>query len=80
MSDSARLSNTTAAHRISAKLKFGLFQITNYRKDYNPSADFKTYYVLRDNRLVTFREWHQLNRPDFHVSGTKAGCLAFLRR
>jgi len=70
-------SNTTPTSRLSRVLEFGIQQIRNAQsgKFINDAVGI-TYYLLTDGKLVTFRQWYQMNRPNYVVSGTKKGCMA----
>lgn len=71
-------SNTTPASRLSRVLQFGIQQIRNAQSNskFINDAVGITYYLLTDGKLVTFRQWYQMNRPNYVVSGSKKGCLA----
>ncbi len=70
-------SNTTPSRRLSRVLDFGLKQIRNAKSDRIFSEIIgTTYYLLTDGRIVTFREWYQMKKPNYVVSGTKRGCLS----
>lgn len=72
-------SNTTPARRLARVLDFGLKQIQNASSSkFIADAVGITYYLLGDGRIVTFREWYQMNRPNYVVSGTKKGCESHL--
>ncbi len=69
-------SNTRAVFRMQTQLSLGRHQMINYRKELSkPITDTVTYYLLKDGRVVSFREWYQLNQPSYVVSGTKHGCF-----
>jgi len=68
-------SNTTPTNRLSRILDFGLNQIRNTKSEsIFKEALGRTYYLLTDGKIVTFREWYQMQRPGYIVSGTKRGC------
>ena len=74
------MSNTTPKNRLSRVLQFGLKQIQNAQSSkFISDAVGITYYLLTDGRIVTFREWYQMNRPNYVVSGTKKGCQSHLQ-
>lgn len=68
--------STRAVQRLQAQLTLGMYQVVHYRKELaERRTNDTTYYLLRDGRVLPFREWYQLNRPEYVVSGSRQGCL-----
>lgn len=73
--------STRAVQKLQNLLTLGMYQAEHYRKEYTESKTLcTTHYLLKDGSIVTYREWHQLNRPEYIVSGTKHGCLGHRAR
>lgn len=74
MSNIKTMDGTRAVNRLSNLLKHGRRQMEHYSKVSNIQDEVGiTYYCLAGSkRIVTFREWHQMDRPDYLVSGSKS--------
>lgn len=64
--------------KMSRLLNLGRSQVMNYKKDvYNPNHSSMTYYLVQETlEVLSFREWYQLNRPSYIVSGSYNGCMS----
>jgi hypothetical protein len=81
MSLNIRTGNSTRIiQKIQSQLVLGRYQLENYRKESSKSPDMSTYYLLDSGIVVKFRIWHQMNRPNYLVTGSKAGCEAHWKR
>lgn len=78
MSKNIRTGNSTRViQKLQSQLTLGRFQLENYRKEHNSYVDMKTYYLLKDGKIITYREWYQMERPEYLLSGSKHGCLSY---
>lgn len=57
------------------------------KKVYNKEAEYlfktvgKTFYVIKElDKIISFREWHQMGRPEFEKSGEHESCLKHLEK
>jgi hypothetical protein len=81
MSSNIRTGNSTRIiQKIKSQLVLGRYQLENYSKSSSKSPDMSTYYLLTNGIVVKFRIWHQMNRPSYLVTGSKAGCEAHWKR
>lgn len=67
-------SNTTYSKRVVRSLNDGLFNLKRAQNRSNITTIHTTYYLLKDGKIVSHREWRQMNNPFYIVVGTKKGC------
>ena len=72
--DFNKVSNNTIKQRLIRSLSHGLRQLEIAGKDKKKSEVGITFYLLKDGRIITFREWYQMDSPSYIVSGTRSGC------
>ena len=72
--DFSKVSNNTIKQRLIRSLSHGLRQLEIAGKDKKKSEVGITFYLLKDGRIITFREWYQMDSPSYIVSGTRNGC------
>ena len=72
--------NATPFRRLKRVLNHGLSHLRNAQTRTTTVVAHLTYYLLLDGKIVTHREWRQLNSPNYIVAGSKAGCEGHLSR
>ena len=72
--------NTGYVRRLHRNLNEGLHNMQIAYSKKNASDFYKTFYLLKNGSIVTYREWRQLGSPNYVVSGTKNGCEGHLLR
>lgn len=80
MANPVNKGNATRFHRLKRALNHGLSDMRNAQTRTVTSALYLTYYLLVDGKIVTHREWRQLNSPHYLVAGSRAGCEGHLAR
>jgi len=74
-------SNTRMITRLSKQLNHGLWTVMNYRKDVSMGTGTTTYYLIKASlEILSFRDWYQRGRPDYHVHGSQKGCKGHKER
>lgn len=68
------MNGTREVQRITNLLKHGRRQLENCNRNGSLTADSTTYYLLKDRTTVLpFRLWHQKDRPEYIMAGSKLG-------
>lgn len=74
-------SNSSPRERLKRVLVHGLREISSPRAHKSLFDEVgRTYYLLENGDIVNFRQYHQMNRPNYVVSGSKQGCLSHQQR
>lgn len=75
-----KISNDTLKQRLVRNLSHGLSQLQMAGKEKKKTNAGTEYYLLKTGEIVSFREWYQMNKPNYVVSGSKEGCEGHKKR
>jgi len=74
-------SNTSFTERLSRQMSHGISQLQNAGKEKKKFETVGcTFYLLEDGRILSYKEWHWANQPEYKLSGSYEGCIGYLER
>ena len=78
--DIYRNGNTSGVDKFRRNVQHGTYKLSICNNKPSSCYIYKTYYLLKSGTIITKREWHIRNYPEYIVSGSREGCIGTKQR